>query len=421
MPACLWAAEETELEHTTKILLDLLLMFAAAKILGELFERIKQPAVIGEILAGVVLGPFIFGLINPLHAETFHVYEVFAEVGVIILLFSTGLHIKVDDVLKVGKTSTMVAILGVILPFFFGYLFTLVSAHTTVEAMFIGAAMVATSVGITARVFADLGILDSRVARVILGAAVIDDILGLLVLGVVTGMGKGAISYLKIALLTLEAAGFIIFLIILGKRVFCRVEPTTLTCFKIKNAPFALALLFCLGLSAVASYIHLAAIVGAFMAGMVLAELNVEFKFSVKFDSLYDFLVPFFFVVMGTQVDLTVFTKLNLVGAALILTLFAILGKLLGCGLGGLGLGWKEASVVGVGMVPRGEVGMIVASVGLGMGVISTDLYSIVVFMVIATTLLTPPVLAGLISRKFVGPKDEERVERRTDEPPVDL
>jgi Kef-type K+ transport system membrane component KefB len=408
------------LENTTKILLDLLLMFAAAKILGELFERVKQPAVIGEIMAGVVLGPFIFGLINPLHAETFHVYEVFAEVGVIILLFSIGLHIKVDDILKVGRTSTVVAILGVILPFFFGYLFTLTSEHTTVEAMFIGAAMVATSVGITARVFADLGILDSRVAKVILAAAVIDDILGLLVLAVVTGVGKGAISYVNMALLTLDAAGFIIFLTIIGKGLIPRVGPL-LGFFKTKNAPFALALLFCLGLSAVASYIHLAAIVGAFMAGMVLAELNVEFRFSSKFESLYDFLVPFFFVVMGTQVDLSVFTKSNLIGAALILTVFAVLGKLLGCSLGAWGLGWKEASVVGVGMVPRGEVGMIVASIGLGMGVISTDLYSIVIFMVIATTLLTPPVLAGMISRKFVKPKEEGRVEQRVDELPVDL
>ncbi|MGB2769757.1 MAG: cation:proton antiporter, partial [Candidatus Zixiibacteriota bacterium] len=412
--------EEVALENTTKILFDLLLMFAAAKIIGELFERVKQPAVIGEILAGIVLGPFIFGLINPLHAETFHVYEVFAEVGVIILLFSIGLHIKVDDILKVGKTSSVVAILGVILPFFFGYLYTLTSDHTTVEAMFIGAAMVATSVGITARVFADLGILDSRVAKVMLAAAVIDDILALLVLAVVTGLGQGAISYVKITLLTLEAAGFIIFLTIIGKGLIPRLGPF-LGFFKTKNAPFALALLFCLGLSAVASYIDLAAIVGAFMAGMVLAELNVEFRFSSKFESLYDFFVPFFFVVMGTQVDLSVFTRFNLVGAALILTVFAILGKLIGCGLGALSLGWKEASVVGVGMVPRGEVGMIVASIGLGMGVISTDLYSIVIFMVIATTILTPPVLAVMISRKFVKPKEEERVEKRIDELPVDL
>jgi Kef-type K+ transport system membrane component KefB len=403
------------MEHITKILFDLLLMFAAAKIMGELFERIKQPAVIGEIMAGILLGPYIFGVIHPSEVETFKVYQVLAEIGVIILLFRIGLQTKVDEIIRVGATSLVVAVLGVILPFFFGYLYTLTAEHTTVEAMFIGAAMVATSVGITARVLADLGVLDTRVARIILGAAVIDDILGLLVLSVVTGVGKGAISYVTIGLVTLEAIGFIIFLIIIGKRLIPLVGPK-LDFFKSKNAPFALAVLFCLGLSAVASFIHLAAIVGAFMAGMVLAELDIQFKLSLKFESLYDFLVPFFFVVMGTQVDLSVFTKISLVQAAIILTIFAILGKLIGCGLGGITLGFKEASVVGVGMVPRGEVGMIVASIGLGMGVISSDLYSVVIFMVIVTTLLTPPVLAKMISKGFVK-KEEEEIE----EMPVDL
>ena len=404
------------MEHITKILIDLLLMFAAAKIMGELFERVKQPPVIGEILAGILLGPYIFGLIDPSQVDTFKVYQVLAEIGVIILLFTIGLRIKVDQIMKVGATSLVVAVLGVILPFFFGYLFTLTSEHTTVEAMFIGAAMVATSVGITARVLADLGVLDSRVARVILGAAVIDDILGLLVLAVVTGAGKGAISYVTIGLITLEALGFVVFLMIIGKRLIPLVGPS-LDCFKSKNAPFALAVLFCLGLSAVASYIHLAAIVGAFMAVMVLSGLDIQFKLSLKFESLYDFLVPFFCVVMGTQVDLSVVTEISLIQAALILTIFAILGKLIGCGLGGITLGLKEASVVGVGMVPRGEVGMIVASIGLGMGVISSDLYAIVIFMVIVTTLLTPPVLAKMISKGFVKKEEEEEV----GEIPVDL
>lgn len=416
--------EGKNLENITKILFDLLLMFASAKIMGELFERIKQPAVIGEILAGILLGPYIFGLIDPSQVETFKVYKVLAEIGVIILLFTIGLQTKVDEMMKVGVTSLVVATLGVILPFFFGYLYTLTAEHNTVEAMFIGAAMVATSVGITARVLADLGVLESRVARVILAAAVIDDVLGLLVLAVVAGVGKGAISYVTIGLVTLEAVGFILFLIIIGKRVVPLVAPK-LDYFKSRNAPFVLAVLFCLGLSAVASFIHLAAIVGAFMAGMVLAEFNIEFRLSLKFESLYDFLVPFFFVVMGTQVDLSVFGKINLIQAALILTIFAILGKLIGCGLGGLTLGLKEAALVGVGMVPRGEVGMIVASIGLGMGAISSDLYSIVIFMVIVTTLLTPPVLAKMISKGFLKKKVENPAEGgeegKVEEIPVDL
>jgi Kef-type K+ transport system membrane component KefB len=212
-------------ENIGKILFGLLMMFTAAKIMGEIFARIKQPAVIGEILAGIILGPFVFGLINPANPEAFGIYKVLAEIGVIILLFTIGLQTRVDEIIKVGGTSLVVATLGVILPFFFGYLYTLTTEHSTVEAMFIGAAMVATSVGITARVLSDLGILDSRVAKVILGAAIIDDILGLLVLAVVTGMGKGTISYVKIALITLEAAGFVAFIVIIGKRLVIRVAP----------------------------------------------------------------------------------------------------------------------------------------------------------------------------------------------------
>jgi len=383
------------LENITKILFDLFLMYACAKGMGELFERLKQPAVIGEIIAGILLGPYLLNIV-PLT----EFYKVLAEIGVIILLFTIGLQTKVDEMMKVGGTALVVAVLGVAFPFIFGYLYTLIIAHQTIEAMFIGAAMVATSVGITARVLADLKILDSQVAKVILGAAVIDDVIGLIVLAVVTGLGKGALSYVKIGLVLAEAVGFILFLIIISKRVLPYFAPKALNSFKMRNAPFVLAILLCLGLSFVSSYIDLAAIVGAFMAGMVLAEMNLEFRLSLKAESLYDFLVPFFFVVMGMQVDLSVFTHLNIIGAALILTLFAILGKLLGCGLGALPLGWRSASLVGVGMVPRGEVGMIIASLGLSMGAISSDLYSVVMFMVVATTLLAPLILRRMIIKR---------------------
>jgi Kef-type K+ transport system membrane component KefB len=381
------------LENITRILFDLFLMFAVAKVMGELFERIRQPAVIGEIMAGIILGPHILNMIGPSHF-----YQVLAEIGVIILLFNVGLQTRTEDMLRVGKTALLVAVLGVIFPFIFGYLYTRIIAHSTAEAMFIGAAMVATSVGITARVLADLKILDATVSRVILGAAVIDDIIGLIVLAVVTGLGKGTISYVKIGLVLFEAVAFVIFLIVIGKRVMYRFFGPQLLGLKSRNAPFTLAILICLGLSAVASYIDLAAIVGAFMAGMILAEFNIKFRFSLKSESLYDFLVPFFFIMMGKQVDLSIFAHPSIIGAALILTTFAILGKLLGCGLGAATLGWKQASFVGVGMVPRGEVGLIIASIGLSMGVITKDLYSIVVFMVIATTLLTPPALRSMIS-----------------------
>lgn len=378
------------MENITQVLFSLFLIYASAKLLGEIFERFKQSAVIGEILAGVILGPQVLNLIG-----TSQIFPVLAQIGAIFLLFTVGLQTKVEDIMTVGTTSLVVAFLGVIFPFIFGYLYVLIISHTTVEAMFIGAAMVATSVGITARVFADLGILDTKIARVILGAAVIDDVIGLVVLAIVTGLGKGALSLVKIGLITLEAIGFIAFLIIIGRRVVFRMIPRVAS-FRTRDAVFSLAILFCLFLSAVASYIDLAAIVGAFLAGMVLSGLNLEYNLSIKTESLYNFLVPFFFVILGSWVNLSIFAKPALLWAALIITVFAILGKLLGCGLGALSLGKKDALVVGFGMVPRGEVGMIIASIGMSMKAITSDLYTMIIFMVMATTLITPPILRGL-------------------------
>jgi Kef-type K+ transport system membrane component KefB len=378
------------MENITQILFSLFLIFASAKLLGEIFERFKQSAVIGEILAGIILGPQVLNLIG-----TSEIFPVLAQIGAIFLLFTVGLQTKVEDIMTVGTTSLIVAFLGVIFPFIFGYLYILIIDHTTVEAMFIGAAMVATSVGITARVFADLGIIEAKVARVILGAAVIDDVIGLVVLAIVTGLGKGTLSFVKIGLIVLEAVGFIAFLIIIGRKVVHRMIPRVAS-FRTRDAVFSLAILFCLFLSAVASYIDLAAIVGAFLAGMVLSGLNLEYNLSIKTESLYNFLVPFFFVILGSWVDLSIFAKPALLWAALVITLFAVLGKLLGCGLGALNLGKKDALMVGFGMVPRGEVGMIIASIGMSMKAITSDLYTVIIFMVMATTLITPPILRGL-------------------------
>jgi Kef-type K+ transport system membrane component KefB len=382
------------MENITQILFSLFLIFASAKLLGEVFERFKQSAVIGEILAGVILGPQVLNLIG-----TSEIFPVLAEIGVIILLFTIGLQTKTEEIMRVGATSLLVAVLGVIFPFIFGYLYTLIIDHTTIEAMFIGAAMVATSVGITARVFADLGIVETRVARVILGAAVIDDVIGLIVLAVVTGLGKGTLSLVKIGLITLEAVGFIIFLIIVGRRLIHRMVPRVAS-FRTKDAVLSAALILCLFLSAVSSYIDLAAIIGAFLAGMVLSGLNLEYNLSIKTESLYNFLVPFFFVILGSWIDLSIFNKPVLLWAALIITLFAILGKLIGCGLGAVGLGKKDALVVGFGMVPRGEVGMIIASIGLSMKAITSDLYTVIIFMVMATTFITPPILRRLVMKE---------------------
>ena len=383
------------MHELTQILFDLFLIFLSAKIMGEIFEQMHQPAVIGEILAGIIIGPYLLNLIAPSEIN-----EVLAEIGVIILLFTVGLQTGIDEIIKVGKRALLVAILGVVFPFVFGYLYTLIVDHSTVEAMFIGAAMVATSVGITARVLADLKVIDTEIARVILAAAVIDDILAMIVLAVVTGAGQGAISYVKIGIVLLEVVGFLLFLIFIGQKLTRKYIVPHVANLRVRNAVFALAIVFCLGLSALASYVEIAAIIGAFLAGMVLCEFNTKFELITKTESLYDFLVPFFFVMLGTKVDLTVFIKTDIWLAALLITLFAVLGKLIGCGLGALRMGFKPALTVGVGMVPRGEVGMIIAAVALGSKAISADLYAVVIFMVVTTTVMTPPILKKLLSKK---------------------
>ncbi|MCI0532285.1 MAG: cation:proton antiporter [candidate division Zixibacteria bacterium] len=379
------------MEGITDILFRLFIIFTSAKIMGEIFERLRQPALIGEILAGVILGPH---LLNMIPQEV--VYEVLAEIGVMVLLFTVGLHIKVEDILKVGGRSTLVAVLGVVFPFVLGYIYTLISGHNTIEAMFIGAAMVATSVGITARIFADLNLMDSEIARVILGAAVIDDILGMIILAVVTGAGQGTLSYLNLGIIAAEAVGFVLFLVFIGTRLARRYVPRVAN-LRARNAVFILALIALLGLSAVASSIKLAAIIGAFMAGLVLAEFNYQFQLTTKTESLYDFLVPFFFVMLGSRVDLSVFANPAIWGAAGLITFLAIIGKLIGCGLVMIKSGFKTALQVGVGMTPRGEVGMIVASIGLASGAINPELYAVVLFMVVATTVLAPPILRKLL------------------------
>jgi len=191
------------MEHSSKLLLELFIMFAGGKVLAEIFERLRQPAVVGELLAGVALGPSLLALVHPSELT-----EGLAEIGAIFLLFTVGLETKPRDLMQVGGVAALVATLGVIVPLILGVVYMRVLDHTMVESIFVGAAMVATSVGITARVLADAGVLSTRLARVILGAAVLDDILGMIVLAVASSLSTGQINYLQLAIVTAEAVGF---------------------------------------------------------------------------------------------------------------------------------------------------------------------------------------------------------------------
>ena len=375
-----------------EILLTLFIMFAAAKAAGELFERIQQPAVIGELLVGILLGTL--GLIE--HSP---VYMVLAEIGAIVLLFQIGLETRASSIFRVGRVASQVAILGVLLPFFLGYLIMNGLGHSQSAAMFVGVALVATSVGITARVLHDIGRLRTTEARVILGAAVIDDVVGMILLAIVGRASAGELSWWYILLLAAEAIIFTLFVSLVGTRALRR-YGSVLQYLRIRNAPFAVSIIVLLGLSALSTYIGLAAIIGAFFAGMMFAETRDQYALEQRVEPLYDFLVPFFFVIMGSLVDVKAFWNTDILLLAIIITFIAFVGKLVGCGLGAVGLGWKRALTVGIGMSPRGEVGIIVAMLGLSQGVINEDLYGVVVFMVVVTTLLVPPFLKGMFASK---------------------
>lgn len=372
----------------TKILFDLFLMFLAAKLAAEIFERFKMPAVIGELMAGIAIGSYALGLVG-----RSQVYDVIAEIGVIVLLFSVGLETNIEEIFEVGSLSILVAVLGVIFPFFLGFGLILLLGHSPVEAMFIGTAMAATSIGITARVLSDLNLLARKYSRVILGAAVLDDILALLLLVAVSGLGKGSLSLVNLALIVVEVLAFLFVTLFVARRIAKRRAASILERLKISNAPFATAVVVSLGLSALSSYIGMAAIIGAFLAGVIFAETEDKFALQREIAPVYAFLVPFFFVVMGTKVDIKQFVNPTVVWLMLAVILLAIIGKLFGGFLGSTSLGWRQALNVGIGMIPRGEVGLIVASIGLTLGKVPLSMYSVVVSMSVITTLIVPPVL----------------------------
>ena len=375
------------MENSGKVLLELFFMFAGGKLLAEIFERFRQPGVLGELLAGVLLGPSLLGLVHPNELTL-----GLAEIGAILLLFTVGLETKPRDLLEVGWTAVLVGSLGVFLPFVLGLWYMRALGHNSIESIFVGAAMVATSVGITARVLADLGALSTRAARVILAAAVLDDILGLLILAVVSSLSTGQIHYVQLSIVAAEAIAFALVMIFLGSRVIGRFHPHVEK-LRARNSAFILSIIFCLGLSLASIYIGMAAIVGAFLAGLALADHSDRWKLRENAHPLSEFLAPFFFVLLGVQVNVQTFAKPGLIGLATMICLLAIVGKLIGCGLGCLRLGIKDALRVGIGMVPRGEVGLIVAGVGLTLHTISDAVYSIVLIMSMVTTLVAPPFL----------------------------
>lgn len=399
------------------VLVSLVVILLSAKLGGALMERFRQPAVLGELIFGVILGNLsLLGFHGLDYLKSNEAITILAEIGVIFLLFEVGLESNIKEMLEVGISSFLVALVGVIVPMLLGWgvsAWFLPQASALVH-VFIGATLCATSVGITARVLKDLGKTSAKESRIILGAAVIDDVMGLVILAAVSGIIKAAdrggasISVFDIGFIVLKAVAFLVIALWIGSRLSPRMFSLA-SKLNVHGMLLATSLCFCFFLSYLANRIELAPIVGAFAAGLILDPVHYrdfcergEHSVEELLRPISSFLVPIFFVLMGVRVDLRTFADSSILGFALILTVVAILGKQ-ACALAVIEKSLDRLSV-GIGMIPRGEVGLIFASIGAslmlqGSRVISSSTYSAVVIMVILTTLVTPPLLKISLAR----------------------
>jgi len=407
--APLWAAGGGEGHNVPAILLTLSGILVGAKLLGELAERVGQPAVLGELLAGVLLGSSALGLI-PSAGPVADVINILAELGVLVLLFEIGLETDLREMRRVGGSAAAVATVGVVLPFLAGYLYWSNVPHgmgdpdsLSTAAVFIGAALTATSVGITARVLSDLSGLGSTEGRIIIGAAVIDDVLGLVILTVVSGIAAGGqISPVGTAKVLAVAVGFLIVAIAVGGWVAPRVFRSVAR-MKVQFAVPIIALALCFAMAALAELAGSALIMGAFAAGIILARTEQYRAIEERVRPVGALLTPIFFVSVGSALDVHLLNPTRPGGGSLLLvalglTLLAILGKV----AAGFAAPWAKFRrlAVGVGMVPRGEVGLIFADVGRRSGLLTDNAFSVVLLMVMGTTFVAPPLLKLLFKQQ---------------------
>jgi Kef-type K+ transport system membrane component KefB len=388
------------MHHASDILLTLFIIFIAAQIGAEIAQRIKLPAVVGEIAAGCVVGPSMLGWLAPEQILPGTPVDVLAEIGVVLLLFAVGLETRLEDLKKVGKNAFLVGVLGVIVPFVAGALWAHGEGFEWIKSLFVAAAFVATSAGITARVLQELGVLQHTESRVILGAAVIDDILAMLLLGIVSSLQGGGSLNLQSLLLTLGGAVGFVALIGWGGTKVMRRQSGWLEAPISSHSALTLVLALCLGLAWLSTRFGLAAIIGAFLAGMIASETRQRAELEHQTLPLLAFITPFFFVVTGAKINLAELASAHALWMLAVVTVIAIASKLVGGFFGALSLGRRSATIIGFGMVPRGEVGVVIASLGLAAGVFSEQIYAIIVAMSLLTAMVTPPVLAWLLQRQ---------------------
>jgi Kef-type K+ transport system membrane component KefB len=413
IPRVASAAEAGGTDHdlVVRLFLVLAVMLAAGAAGGVAFRRFGQPPVLGELLVGVILGGSVLGVIptgagDPLTP----IITVLAEIGVVILLFQIGLETDIDQLFRVGSSAAVVAIVGVVVPLASGVLFWLSplapqsfsNADTLTTALFVGATLTATSVGITARVLKDLRVMGSVESRLIVGAAVIDDVLGLILLSVVSSLVVGeALSLGQLSLTVGNAIGFLVLAVGVGLVVMRRLFGIIDQLF-VGGVLLVTAFAFALALSAIASIVGSALIIGAFAAGIVLSGGNQFDAVGERIRPVADIFTPIFFLSIGAQFDvglLNPFVESNLpvLGLGFLLTIIAIAGKV----VTGWSVPWRRFNrpAVGFGMMPRGEVGLIFANMGLVAGVLKPELFGAIILMVIASTLLAPPLLKWTFGR----------------------
>jgi Kef-type K+ transport system membrane component KefB len=389
--------------NAAQIPLAMLVVFTSAKVLSEIFERLGQPGIVGEILAGVLIGPSVLGWIAPNE-----LLSALADLGAMFLLFRVGLEVKSSELLKVSGMAAGVAVLGVILTFGLVWAVLTFSGSTQNETLFLAAALVATSVGITAQVLATKNLLTLTASKVILAAAVIDDVLGLIVVAVVSSVARGHWNLWELVLTAGLALGFTAVTAVWGAKAVKAVAPRVEEKLRAAESQFILALMLMFLFAVLAVYSGIAAIVGAFLAGMALAEHTGQ-RVRDLVRGVSDFLVPFFLVSIGLYVDLSAFSRAPVIVLAIEILAAVVVSKVVGCGMGAWPLGRDEAMRVGVGMLPRGEVCVAVARLGLALGIIRQSMYSVVIFVAVAAAALAPPLLnlafrnADLLNRDRAG------------------
>ena len=380
------------MEHVSA-LTAIFIAFLAAVIGGEIAMRLKMPSVVGQIIAGVVVGRSALGWIAP---ESNSILIELGELGAAFLLFSVGLETPFEKIGKVGKEAFFVAVLGVIVPFVVGFGWAHFSGLPTAQAVFVAAAFIATSAGITAKILQELGVIDKKYSQVILGAAIIDDVLAMLVLSVVSSVSTGKpVSLASIGLIAIQSLGFIFIMATVGRRL-AKTRGQMLNKPLSPLSPWSLSIALCIGVAVLANQIGLAAIIGAFLVGMVLAETEYRDWIHEKVIDLNEFIVPFFFISAGLNVDVTAFSKPSAIGSLILVSVLAIVGKFVGAWLGAK----EDRMLVGVGMVPRGEVGIIIAGLGFQFKVIGKDIYSLLVGMSLITSVVAAPILKMLVKQE---------------------